>query len=58
MEDNINIHLGKKLRMRRLSLGLTQTKVAQAINGHFNKSKNMKKGRMIISNRLMQLSQF
>ena len=28
MEENFNIHLGKKLRMRRLSLGLTQTKVS------------------------------
>ena len=35
MEENFNIHLGKKLRMRRLSLGLTQTKVAQAINVTF-----------------------
>ena len=32
MEENFNNHLGKKLRIRRLSLGLTQTKVAQAIN--------------------------
>ena len=35
MEENFNSHLGKKLRMRRLSLGLTQTKVAQAINVTF-----------------------
>ena len=34
MEENFNLHLGKKLRMRRLSLGLTQTKVANAINVH------------------------
>ena len=32
MEGNFNKHLGSKLRMRRLALGLTQTKVAQAIN--------------------------
>ena len=43
MEDSFNIHLGKKLRIRRLSLGLTQTKVAQAINVHFNRYRNMKK---------------
>ena len=32
MEETFNAHLGRKLRMRRLSLGLTQTKVANAIN--------------------------
>ena len=26
MEENFNIHLGKKLRMRRLSLGLNSNK--------------------------------
>ena len=46
MEENFNLHLGKKLRMRRLSLGLTQTKVAEAINVTFNRSKNMKKALM------------
>ena len=59
MEENFNVHLGKKLRMRRLSLGLTQTKVAQAINVTFNKSKNMKRVLMgVSSNRLMQLSNY
>ena len=47
MEENFNIHLGKKLRMRRLSLGLTQTKVAQAITLLFNKFKNTKKAQMV-----------
>jgi len=46
MEDNFNIHLGKKLRMRRLSLGLTQTKSRKQLTLHFNKSKNMKKALM------------
>ena len=27
MEDNFNKHLGNKLKLRRLALGLTQTKV-------------------------------
>ena len=45
MEENFNIHLGKKLRMRRLSLGLTQTKVAQAINVTFLRTK-VRKERM------------
>ena len=31
MEDNFNKHLGNKLKLRRLALGLTQTKVAKAI---------------------------
>ena len=44
MEDNFNIHLGKKLRMRRLSLGLTQTKVAHAINVTFQQIQKYEKG--------------
>ena len=59
MEDNFNIHLGKKLRMRRLSLGLTQTKVAQAINVTFQQIQKYEKGTNgVSSNRLMQLAQF
>ncbi len=59
MEANFNIHLGKKLRMRRLSLGLTQTKVAQAINVTFQQIQKYEKGTNgVSSNRLMQLSQF
>ena len=49
MEENFNIHLGKKLRMRRLSLGLTQTKVAQAINVTFNKFKNTRRVQMVLA---------
>jgi len=59
MELNFNIHLGKKLRMRRLSLGLTQTKVAQAINVTFQQIQKYEKGTNgVSSSRLMQLSQF
>ena len=59
MEENFNIHLGKKLRMRRLSLGLTQTKVAQAINVTFQQIQLYEIGTSgVSSNRLMQLSQF
>ena len=59
MEENFNIHLGKKLKMRRLSLGLTQTKVAQAINVTFQQIQKYEKGTNgVNSNRLMQLSQF
>ena len=59
MEENFNIHLGKKLRMRRLSLGLTQTKVAQAINVTFQQIQKYEKGTNgVSSNRLMQLALF
>ena len=44
MEENFNVHLGKKLRMRRLSLGLTQTKVAIAINVTFQQIQKYEKG--------------
>ena len=44
MEKNFNTHLGKKLRMRRLSLGLTQTKVANAINVTFQQIQKYEKG--------------
>ena len=59
MEENFNLHLGKKLRMRRLSLGLTQTKVAEAINVTFQQIQKYEKGTNgVSSNRLMQLSNF
>ena len=59
MEDNFNIHLGKKLRMRRLSLGLTQTKVAEAINVTFQQIQKYEKGTNGVSSaRLMQISDF
>jgi len=59
MEVNFNIHLGKKLRMRRLSLGLTQTKVAQAIHVTFQQIQKYEKGTNgVNSSRLMQLSKY
>ena len=59
MESNFNRHLGSKLRMRRLSLGLTQTKVAQAINVTFQQIQKYEKGTNGISSlRIMQLSNF
>mgnify|MGYP006148181751 FL=1 len=59
MEGNFNKHLGSKLRMRRLSLGLTQTKVAQAINVTFQQIQKYEKGTNGISSlRIMQLSNF
>ena len=59
MEENFNLHLGKKLRRRRLSLGLTQTKVAEAINVTFQQIQKYEKGTNgVSSNRLMQLSNY
>jgi transcriptional regulator with XRE-family HTH domain len=59
MEVNFNRHLGSKLRMRRLALGLTQTKVAQAIHVTFQQIQKYEKGTNGISSlRIMQLSAF
>ena len=59
METNFNKHLGAKLRMRRLALGLTQTKVAQAINVTFQQIQKYEKGTNGISSlRIMQLANF
>jgi len=59
MENNFNRHLGSKLRMRRLALGLTQTKVAQAINVTFQQIQKYEKGTNGISSlRIMQLANF
>ena len=59
MEENFNLHLGKKLRMRRLSLGLTQTKVANAINVTFQQIQKYEKGTNGVSSiRLLQLSNY
>ena len=59
MEANFNRHLGAKLRMKRLSLGLTQTKVAQAINVTFQQIQKYEKGTNGISSmRIMQLANF
>ena len=59
MENNFNSHLGSKLRMRRLALGLTQTKVAEAINVTFQQIQKYEKGTNGISSlRIMQLSSF
>ena len=59
MEKNFNTHLGKKLRMRRLSLGLTQTKVANAINVTVQQIQKYEKGTNgVSSSRLLQLAVF
>ena len=59
MEESFNAHLGRKLRMRRLSLGLTQTKVANAINVTFQQIQKYEKGTNGVSSiRLLQLSNY
>ena len=59
MDENFNKHLGSKLKMRRLSLGLTQTKVASAINVTFQQIQKYEKGTNGVSSiRLLQLSNY
>ena len=59
MEENFNRHLGSKLKLRRLSLGLTQTKVAKAINVTFQQIQKYEKGTNGVSSiRLLQLSNY
>ena len=59
MDSNFNRHLGARLRMRRLSLGLTQTKVAKAINVTFQQIQKYEKGTNGVSSiRLFQLSNY
>ena len=59
MEENFNKHLGNKLKLRRLALGLTQTKVAKAINDTFQQIQKYEKGTNGVSSiRLLQLSNY
>jgi transcriptional regulator with XRE-family HTH domain len=59
MEVNFNKHLGSKLKIRRLALGLTQTKVAKAINVTFQQIQKYEKGTNGVSSiRLLQLSNY
>ena len=59
MEENFNRHLGGKLKLRRLALGLTQTKVAKAINVTFQQIQKYEKGTNGVSSiRLLQLSNY
>ena len=59
MIDDFNKHLGNMLKMRRLALGLTQTKVAKAINVTFQQIQKYEKGINGVSSiRLLQLSNY
>ena len=59
MEENFNKHLGNKLKLRRLALGLTQTKVAKAISVTFQQIQKYEKGTNGVSSiRLLQLANY
>ena len=59
MVDNFNKHLGNMLKMKRLALGFTQTKVAKAINVTFQQIQKYEKGiNGVSSTRLLQLSNY
>ena len=57
MVNDFNKHLGEMLKKRRLALGLTQTKVAKAINVTFQQIQKYEKGINGVSSvRLLQLA--
>ena len=59
MDNDFNKHLGVKLKLRRLALGLTQTKVAKAINVTFQQIQKYEKGTNGVSSiRLLQLANY
>ena len=59
MDEDFNKHLGNKLKLRRLALGLTQTKVAKAINVTFQQIQKYEKGTNGVSSvRLLQLANY
>jgi transcriptional regulator with XRE-family HTH domain len=59
MVNDFNKHLGDMLKKRRLALGLTQTKVAKAINVTFQQIQKYEKGiNGVSSTRLLQLASY
>ena len=59
MVNDFNVHLGEMLKKRRLALGLTQTKVANAINVTFKQIQKYEKWINGVSSvRLLQLSSY
>ena len=59
MEENFNKHLGNRLKLRRLALGLTQTKVANAISVTFQQIQKYEKGTNGVSSiRLLQIANY
>ena len=59
MITNFNLHIGTKIKFRRLELGLTQTKVALAIQVTFQQIQKYEKGLNGVSAlRLLQLANY
>lgn len=59
MENNFNLHIGKKIKFRRLELRLTQTKVGNAVNVTFQQIQKYEKGINAVSaERLLQLANY
>ena len=59
MERELNIHIGIRLKQKRIEKNLTQTKVAKALNVTFQQIQKYEKGTNgVSSSRLMQLAQF
>ena len=59
METNFNLHIGKKIKFRRLELGLTQTKVGKVLNYSFQQIQKYEKGTTAVSSLgLLRLANF
>jgi len=59
MENNFNLHIGKKLKFKRLQLGLTQTKVALSIQVTFQQIQKYEKGvNGVSSEKLLDLANY
>ena len=59
MEQELNIHIGIRLKQKRIEKNLTQTKVAKALNVTFQQIQKYEKGTNGVSSiRLLQLSNY
>ena len=59
MENNFNLHIGKKLKFKRLQLGLTQTKVALSLQVTFQQIQKYEKGvNGVSSEKLLDLANY
>ena len=59
METNFNLDIGKKIKYRRLELGLTQTKVVKVLNYSFQQIQKYEKGTNAVSSLgLLRLANF
>ena len=59
MEQKLNIHIGIRLKQKRIEKNLTQTKVAKALNVTFQQIQKYEKGTNGVSSiRLLQLANY